>query len=135
MKNLPSGYNRDLQETKKSLIESIDTTKECLTLMDGLIPKIGINENIIRKSLSNEIFATHHAISLTKKGTPYKEAYRIIGKKLKKGEKIPTYEVRFEMGNYHKILKEKESKIQGMEKVFISKIESLINTARQISNM
>jgi len=135
MKNLPSGYNRDLQETKKSLIESIDITKECLTMMNGLLPKIEVNENVIKEFLSNEIFATHHAISLTKKGTPYKEAYKIIGKKLKKGEKIPIYEVGPELGNYHEILKEKESKIQDMEKAFISKIESLINTARQISNM
>jgi len=135
MKNLPSGYNRDLQETKKSLMESIDTTKECLTMMNGLLPKIEVNETVMKESLSNEIFATHHAISLTKKGTPYKEAYKIIGEKLKKGEKIPTYNIGPEMGNYRKILKEKQLKIHDMEKAFISKIEFLINTARQISNM
>lgn len=135
MKDLPSGYNRDLQETKPSLMESIDVTKKCLNIMNGLLPEIRVNENVIKESLSNEIFATHHAISLAKKGTPYKEAYKIIGKKLKNGGEIPSYEVGPEIGNYSEILKEKESKVQDMENVFISKIESLINTARQISNM
>lgn len=135
MKNLPSGYNRDLQETKPSLMESIDITKKCLTIMDGILSKIEVNENVMKESLSNGIFATHYAISLTKKGISYKEAYKITGKKLKNGEGIPSYEVGPEMGNYSEILKEKESRIQDMENVFISKIESLINTARQISNM
>jgi len=132
MKNLPSGYNRDLQETKPSLIESIDITKKCLAMMNSLLPKIEVNEDVIKQSLSNEIFATHHAISLTKKGTPYKEAYKIIGKKLKSGKKIPTYPVKPEIGNYFKLLKTKKLEIQKMEKEFTSKLKSLLHIARNL---
>jgi argininosuccinate lyase len=134
-KNLPSGYHRDVQETKFGLIESVDIVKECLSMMNGLLTKIRINKDAMKNSLSNEIFATHYALSLTKKGIPYKEAYKIVGKNLKSGKKIRTYNVRPEMGNYLRILKEKELEIQKTEKEFKSTVKSLINTARQISNV
>jgi len=134
MKNLPSGYHKDIQETKASLINSIDITKECLKMMNDLILKIKINENVIKSSLSKEIFATHYALSLTKKGIPYKKAYEIVGKKLKSGKKIPNYTVEPEIGNYSNLLKTKKREIQKKEKDFISKINSLLHIAKNIIN-
>ena len=131
MKNLPSGYNRDLQETKNSLMDSVDIAKECLTMMNGLISKIRVNEDDMKNSLSNEIFATHHAFSLTQKGIPYKKAYEIVGKELKSG-KIPNYKIKSEIGNYHDLLKTKKLEIQKKEKEFTSKFTSLLHTARNI---
>jgi argininosuccinate lyase len=133
MKNLPSGYNKDIQETKASLMNSIDIAKKSLTMMNGLILKITVNENAMKNSLSREIFATHHALSLTKKGIPYKKAYKIVGEKLKSGQKIPNYNIKLEIGNSSKLLKKKKLEIQKLENKFISMIDSLLHTARSYS--
>jgi len=133
MKNLPSGYNKDLQETKASLMDSIDIAKECLMMMNGLIPKMKVNENIMKNSLSKEIFATHYTLSLTKKGIPYKKAYELVGKKLKSDKKMSNYNVKSDIGNYSDLLKKKKLEIQEKEKNFTSKLNSLLNTARNLS--
>jgi argininosuccinate lyase len=134
MKNLPSGYNKDIQETKSSLMDSIDIAKECLKMMNGLTSKIKVNENIMKNSLSKEIFATHYALSLTKKGIPYKKAYEIVGEKLKSGKKIPNYTVKPDIGNYSELLKTKKIEIQKKEKEFISMINSLLHIAKSMIN-
>jgi len=104
MKNLPSGYNRDLQETKGALIDSMETSNQCLDILSEAINKIKVNEDKMKNSLDETIFATHHALSMVKEGKPYKEAYKIVGEKLKSGSSIPKSEVKADFGDYKLIL-------------------------------
>ncbi len=69
--NLISGYNRDLQDTKKPLIESLLIAKECLQVAQLLVKNI----QPVHKKLQTEIFATHHALSLLQQGIPFRDAY------------------------------------------------------------
>src|SRR5260221_2510154 len=78
--NLISGYNRDLQDMKKPLIESLEITNTTLQAADILMKSIIPNSKVLEKSLTAELFATHKAFMLTKQGIPFREAYNTIGK-------------------------------------------------------
>lgn len=135
MKNLPSGYNRDLQETKGPFMDSIETTKQCLTVMDGLIGKMKVNEDEMKNKMGNETFSTHYALSLVNQGVPYKEAYKTVGDKLKRGEQIPEAEVKPDFGeNYKELLQSSGTELKKMKTKFGNEIESLISLAKKISN-
>ncbi len=134
-KNLPSGYNRDLQETKGALMDSIDTTKECLSMMTGMIGKIKVHEDVMKNKIGNEIFSTHYALSMVEKGKPYKEAYKIVGDEIRNGREIPFMEAKPDFGmNYKELLKNKEMEITQMKATFENKIKCLISLAKKISS-
>jgi len=79
---LPSGYNRDLQLTKKPLIESFEIAKECLKVMILVVGNIGVNNEKLLLTCTPELFATDKANELAVKGTPFREAYQLIAKNL-----------------------------------------------------
>lgn len=79
--NLVSGYNRDLQDAKKPLIESLETVLESIKMTDILINNITPNKDALEKSLTPEIFATHKVMEMVKKGVPFREAYREVLRK------------------------------------------------------
>ena len=130
MKNLPSGYHRDLQETKSALMDSIDETRGCLDIIIEIIGKMKVNENKMKSSLNSSAFATHYALSMVEKGKPYKEAYKIVGKKLKAGEIIPKFHVKPDLGDYNSILVDRKEAIREMESEFKNVIENLVAFAR-----
>jgi argininosuccinate lyase len=74
--NLISGYNRDLQDSKKPLFESLELTIQCLQIAKLLLTKIEINHPKIQTAITPELFANHHALSLVKQGVPFREAYQ-----------------------------------------------------------
>jgi argininosuccinate lyase len=81
MKGLPLSYNRDLQEDKPPLFDTIDTTKSCLKILIELLPKIRFNIDIMRQSASTGFTtATDLAEYLVKKGIPFRNAHKITGK-------------------------------------------------------
>lgn len=73
--NLVSGYNRDLQDSKKPLFESLQLTIQCLKIAKLLVFSIKVNSKKIQSTISPELFATHHALSLVKQGLPFRVAY------------------------------------------------------------
>lgn len=80
--NLPSGYNRDLQDSKKPLIESFDITQNSLKAVNILINNIKPNIEKLKQALTPDIFATHLALDLVAKGKSFREAYQIAAEGL-----------------------------------------------------
>lgn len=78
--NLPSGYNRGLQDSKKPLFESLEITKNSLKVANILIQNITPNIEVLKKAITPEIFATHKAMELVKKGMPFRQAYQKVAK-------------------------------------------------------
>lgn len=76
--NLISGYNRDLQDTKKPLIESLEITNQTLKITKFLAGSIYPKKDNIKKSLTPELFATHKVFDLVKQGVPFRKAYRTV---------------------------------------------------------
>jgi len=80
--NLPSGYNRDVQDTKKPLMESLELTLDCIRVANILIHKLHPQEDKMKQALTPEIYATHSVLQLVGQGMPFREAYQIIKEKL-----------------------------------------------------
>ncbi len=88
MKGLPLTYNRDMQEDKESLFDSIDTINDVLDVLINFIPKIKPKEESLKKALEKGyITATDLADYLTRKGTPFREAHKIVGEIVAYAEK------------------------------------------------
>src|SRR5436189_4625223 len=80
MKALPSSYNRDIQEDKKALFDSVDTTKSALEVFATMLPELKINrERMENEARDPNLLATDLAEYLVKKGTPFREAHQIVG--------------------------------------------------------
>ncbi len=81
MKALPLTYNRDMQEDKESLFDSIETAEMILDVLIRLLPGIKPNREAMENALKTGfITATDLADYLAKKGIPFREAHRIVGK-------------------------------------------------------
>ena len=81
MKGLPLSYNRDLQEDKEPLFDTIDTLTSALTVVTKMLPNIKVNPQRMR--LMAELGyanATEVADYLTKQGIPFRQAHEIAGK-------------------------------------------------------
>jgi argininosuccinate lyase len=80
MKALPSSYNRDIQEDKEALFDSLDTIKCALELFASMLPELKINRERMEAAASDpNLLATDLAEYLVKKGTPFREAHQIVG--------------------------------------------------------
>ncbi|HPX19485.1 MAG TPA: argininosuccinate lyase [Deltaproteobacteria bacterium] len=80
MKALPLAYNRDMQEDKAPVMQSLDTVCACLEVMDGLVQGLEVNREALERSLkAGFITATDMADYLVEKGVPFREAHRITG--------------------------------------------------------
>jgi argininosuccinate lyase len=79
--NLMSGYNRDLQLTKKPLMESFEIVESTLPIMSLVIDLLEVDQEKCRSACTPEIYATEEAYRLVKSGMPFRDAYRKIAEK------------------------------------------------------
>jgi len=79
LKGLPRAYNKDLQEDKIPLFETVDTVKDCLAIATGVIATLKLQEKQLRKSLCPEMLATDLADYLVRRGVPFRETHHISG--------------------------------------------------------
>jgi argininosuccinate lyase len=81
LKALPSSYNRDLQEDKEALFDSVDTVSAALELFSAMLPELKINHERMEAAANDpHLLATDLAEYLVKKGMPFREAHEIVGK-------------------------------------------------------
>jgi len=81
MKALPSSYNRDMQEDKEALFDSVDTVRSALELFTSMLPEMKINRERMRAAASDpNLLATDLVEYLAKKGTPFREAHEMVGR-------------------------------------------------------
>lgn len=81
LKGLPLAYNKDMQEDKEAMFDSLQTTLLCLDTMTPMLRTMKVKKDVMRLSAATGfINATDCADYLTKKGVPFREAYHITGK-------------------------------------------------------
>ena len=81
LKALRSSYNRDMQEDKEALFDSVDTVRAALEVFTAMLPQLKINRDRMEAAANDpNLFATDLAEYLVKKGMPFREAHEIIGK-------------------------------------------------------
>lgn len=79
IRSLPTGYNRDFQETKGPFFRGCEAGLGCVRVMDLTIEKLAVNEERLRAGFRPEIFATDKALELVAGGMPFRDAYQEIG--------------------------------------------------------
>jgi len=86
LKGLPRAYNKDIQEDKEALFDSVSTVEDCLSILSGVIATIKPNPEKLRALLVPEMFATDIAEYLVRKGVPFRETHHIAGAAVKMAE-------------------------------------------------
>lgn len=80
LKGTPLAYNKDFQEDKEALFDSIKTTSSCLKIMKGIIESLELNKKKMRESAElGYLNATDLADYLVVKGLAFREAYDLVG--------------------------------------------------------
>jgi argininosuccinate lyase len=81
LKGLPSSYQRDLQEDKGPLFDSVTTVKDALQVFAAMLPELTINTGRMESAADDpNLLATDLAEYLVKKGMPFREAHEAVGK-------------------------------------------------------
>ena len=86
--SLPSGYHRDLQLTKRSLIHSIHCVLKTMYLLPDLVSSIKINTHRSIELIDQDMLMTDQAYAMVQSGVPFRDAYSKVKSNLNK--KLPT---------------------------------------------
>ena len=88
MKGQPLAYNKDNQEDKEPLFDSVETIYSCLRVFADMVPTIKTNkENMYQSALKGYTTATDLADYLVKKGLAFRDAHDVVGKAVSYGIK------------------------------------------------
>jgi len=81
LKGLPLAYNKDLQEDKEGMFDTVETIEGSLKLLAPMIETMTVNKAVMRKAINKDFSnATDIADYLVRKGLPFREAHEVIGK-------------------------------------------------------
>ena len=80
LKGIPLAYNKDMQEDKEVIFDGVETVIKCLDVFAPMIKTLKpIKENMYKACAQGFINATDLADYLTKRGMPFRTAYKIVG--------------------------------------------------------
>ncbi len=86
MKGLPLAYNKDMQEDKEALFDSVKTVKGCLTIFIPMLQTLKFNRGKMLSATEDGFLnATDLADYLVVKGIPFREAHAIVGRLVRYG--------------------------------------------------
>ncbi|PEJ60699.1 argininosuccinate lyase [Bacillus sp. AFS002410] len=81
LKGLPLAYNKDMQEDKEGMFDTVYTVVGSLKLLSGIIDTMKVNENRMYEAVKNDYSnATDLADYLVRKNIPFRQAHEIVGK-------------------------------------------------------
>jgi argininosuccinate lyase len=82
VKGLPTGYNRDGQETKEPFMKGLDVTLSAVSIFEPTLRRLEVNEQKLVDAFRPEVFATDVALELVVGGMPFRDAYRQVKERL-----------------------------------------------------
>lgn len=98
MKGLPFSYNRDMQEDKEPMFDTVDTVKACLEVLSEMLNVIKFKPDNMKKALKEGfITATDVADYLSRKGLPFRQSHEVTGNIVsyaeEKGKELMTLDI------------------------------------------
>ncbi len=125
MKNLPLTYNRDMQEDKEYIFNSVDFTQDSLALLslvvDGMEPNI---EKMKQDCFTGQITATDLADYLVEKNMPFRQAHEVVGKIVAHAEskEVQIFELELsELKRFSNLIEQDVSRYLNPEKTVLSR--------------
>jgi argininosuccinate lyase len=87
MKGIPSTYNKDMQEDKEPLFDTLTTVNHSLSIITGVMSTLRVDSEKMRAALTMDMLATDLADYLVRKGVPFRETHHISGEAVALAEK------------------------------------------------
>ena len=103
LKGLPSSYNKDLQEDKEPLFDTVDTLETLLPALIGLVETMTFNPDKMLAALDETMLATDLADYLVFKGVPFREAHGMAAKAVRRSLDTKTPLSKLTIDDYHAI--------------------------------
>ncbi|MGQ9494084.1 MAG: argininosuccinate lyase, partial [Anaerolineae bacterium] len=103
LKGLPSGYNKDLQEDKEAIFDTIDTLSLELPIVAGIILTLQVNAARMAAALDEAMLATDLADYLVRKGLPFRQSHHLVGQAVKRAEELGISLCQLELAQYQAI--------------------------------
>jgi argininosuccinate lyase len=88
LKGLPAGYSKDLQEDKAFLFDAVDALLVTLPAIRGAIETMVAVPERMRQALDRTMLATDLADELARRGVPFREAHRMVGRMVREAEEL-----------------------------------------------
>lgn len=85
LKGIPLAYNKDMQEDKEPLFDSLDTLDLGLRVAAGAVATLQVNPDRMARTLEDAMLATDLADELVRRGVPFREAHGTIGRLVRRG--------------------------------------------------
>ncbi|MGD8322329.1 MAG: argininosuccinate lyase, partial [Gemmatimonadota bacterium] len=86
LKGLPTGYNRDLQEDKEALFDTVDTLLLTLPAVSGAVAGAAFRPERMRAVMDAQLLATDVADYLVRRGVPFRESHEVVGRLVRRAE-------------------------------------------------
>jgi argininosuccinate lyase len=86
LKGLPTGYNRDLQEDKVPLFDTVDTLLLTVSAMAGAVATAAFRPERMRAAMDSQLLATDLADYLVRRGVPFRESHEVVGRLVRRAE-------------------------------------------------
>ncbi|MES2690158.1 MAG: argininosuccinate lyase [Bacteroidota bacterium] len=83
--NLPSGYHRDMQLTKEILFPAMEELQACIDMTGFMLQHIIIKDHILEDEKYTHLFSVERVNELVLNGTPFRDAYKIVGEEIETG--------------------------------------------------
>jgi argininosuccinate lyase len=81
MKGLPLAYNRDMQEDKEPVFDTVDTVSQALAVVAAMLNSVSVHRDAMRRAAEDGfITATDLADYLVRKGLPFRQAHEVVGR-------------------------------------------------------
>lgn len=79
LKGIPSAYDKDLQEDKEGLFDTIETLRLALPVAEGVIRTLEVNAGAMEAALDDGLLATDLADYLVRRGVPFRKSHELVG--------------------------------------------------------
>jgi argininosuccinate lyase len=91
MKGLAAGYQKDQQEDKEAVFDAADTALGSVAILTGVIAGLGVNREAMRQAGGREeMIAASLAVSLARKGLPFRKGHEVVGALVAEAQKTGT---------------------------------------------
>ena len=128
MKGLPLAYNKDQQEDKEALFDTVDTVSACLSVTATVLGNIRVHETRAREAATRGCLnATELADYLTRKGLPFREAHETVGRivvsAIERGTEIDELPLR-EMQSFSPLIEQDVFQALSLEQTLAAKYQT-----------
>ncbi len=93
LSNLPSGYHRELQLLKESIIPAILEIKNCIEMASFMVEHMQVEKDLLKSSKYDLLFSVENVNQKVIEGMPFRDAYKQIGEEINDGNFKPNREL------------------------------------------